>query len=60
LDDAKRRALFERATEISMNDRPMLPIVMPQTVWAMGRNKLSFTPRVDQESLAHRITPKNA
>lgn len=58
LDDAKRRALFERATEISMKDRPMLPIVMPQTVWAMGRNKFAFTTRVDQETLAWRITPK--
>ena len=60
LDDARRREMFVRAAEISMNDRPMLPIVMPQTVWAMGKNKLSFTPRVDQESLAYAITPKAA
>ncbi|UFN48152.1 ABC transporter substrate-binding protein [Roseomonas sp. OT10] len=58
LDDAKRKEMFIRATDISMNDRPMLPIVMPQTVWAMGKGKLSFTPRVDQETLAHLITPK--
>ena len=58
LDDAKRREMFARAAEISMNDRPMLPIVMPQTVWAMGKNKLAFTPRVDQETLAQSVTPK--
>ena len=58
LDDAARRAMFVRATDISMNDRPMLPIVMPQTIWAMGKGKLAFAPRVDQESLAHLITPK--
>jgi peptide/nickel transport system substrate-binding protein len=60
LDDAKRREMFIRATDISMGERPMLPIVMPQTIWAMGKNKLSFTPRVDQETLAHLITPKSA
>ena len=58
LDDAKRRDMFARATEISMMDRPMLPIVMPQTVWAMAKGKLQFTPRVDQETLAHVITPR--
>ncbi len=57
LDDDKRREMFVRAAEISMNDRPMLPIVMPQTVWAMGKGRLSFTPRVDQESLAQAIAP---
>jgi peptide/nickel transport system substrate-binding protein len=58
LDDARRREMFARATEISMNERPVLPTVMPQTVWAMGKNKLSFQARVDQETLAHLITPK--
>jgi peptide/nickel transport system substrate-binding protein len=60
LDEAKRRDLFIRATDISMNERPMLPIVMPQTIWAMAKGKLGFTPRVDQETLAYRITPKQA
>lgn len=58
LDEKARRDMFVRAAEISMNERPMLPIVMPQTIWAMPKNKLSFTPRVDQETLAHLITPK--
>lgn len=60
LDEAKRREMFARATEISMKDRPMLPIVMLQTVWAMPKGKLTFTPRVDQETLAHLITPKTS
>ena len=58
LDEGKRRQMFVRATEISMNERPMLPVVMPQTIWAMPKGKFSFTPRVDQETLAHIITPK--
>lgn len=58
LDDTKRREMFVRAAEISMNERPMLPIVMPQTVWAMPKGKLTFTPRVDQETLAYQISPK--
>jgi peptide/nickel transport system substrate-binding protein len=57
LDDARRREMFIRATEISMEERPMLPIVMPQTVWAMPKGRVSFTPRVDQETLAHLVTP---
>ncbi|WP_426956614.1 ABC transporter substrate-binding protein [Muricoccus radiodurans] len=56
LDDNRRRALFIQATDISMNERPMLPIVMPQTIWAMGKGKLSFTPRVDQETLGQLIS----
>ncbi len=60
MDDARRRGMFARAAEISMNDLPMLPIVMPQTVWATGKNKLGFTPRVDQETLAHLVAPKTA
>ncbi len=58
LDDEKRRAAFVRATDISMNDRPMLPIVMPQTVWAMPKGKLGFTPRMDQETLGYAIVPR--
>jgi peptide/nickel transport system substrate-binding protein len=58
LDDDKRRQMFIRATEISMNERPMLPIVMPQTVWAMPKGKFAFVPRMDQETLAHAISPK--
>ena len=58
LDEAKRRDMFIRASELSMMERPMLPIVMPQTVWAMPKGKLAFTPRVDQETLAHVITPR--
>ena len=58
LDDKARRDMFIRAAEISMNDRPMLPIVMPQTIWAMQKGKLAFKARMDQETLAHVITPK--
>ncbi len=58
LDDTARRGMFVRAADISMNERPMLPIVMPQTIWAMQKGKLAFTPRMDQETLAQAITPK--
>ena len=58
LDEKARREMFVRAAEISMNERPMLPIVMPQTIWAMPKGKLSFAARIDQETLAHLITPQ--
>lgn len=58
LDDPKRRALFEKTTEISMNDRALIPTVILQTVWASKKDSVTFVPRVDQETLAHLITPK--
>ncbi len=58
LDEKARREMFVRAAEISMNERPMLPIVMPQAIWAMPKGKLSFKARIDQETLAHLVTPQ--
>jgi peptide/nickel transport system substrate-binding protein len=59
MDDAKRRALFEKATEISMNDRALIPTVQLQTVWAAKKGSITFAPRVDQETLAYEIKPKS-
>lgn len=59
MDDPARRGLFEKATEISMNDRALIPIVQIQTVWASKKGTLSFPPRVDQETLAYEIKPKS-
>jgi len=58
LDDTKRRALFEKVSEVSMNDRALIPTVILQTVWAGKKDALTFAPRVDQETLAHLIKPK--
>ncbi|MGY6411132.1 MAG: ABC transporter substrate-binding protein [Alkalilacustris sp.] len=57
LDDDERRVLFEQGSYITMQDRGLIPTVILQTVWAAPANTLTFTPRVDQETLAHRISP---
>lgn len=59
MDDAKRRALFEKVTEISMNDRALIPTVQLQTVWAAKKGTMVIPPRVDQETLAYEIKPKS-
>ncbi|MBF9232901.1 ABC transporter substrate-binding protein [Microvirga alba] len=59
MDDTKRRALFEKATEISMNDRALIPMVQLQTVWAAKKGALTIPARVDQETLAYEIKPKS-
>lgn len=57
LDDEKRRALYTQVTDLSMNDRVLIPTVIIQTVWAAKADTLTFEPRVDQETLAQLITP---
>ncbi|WP_349368603.1 ABC transporter substrate-binding protein [Salinarimonas sp.] len=57
LDDDRRAELFKEVTEISMNERILIPTVQLQTVWAAKPDFLEFTPRIDQETLAHHIQP---
>ncbi|MCB8819014.1 ABC transporter substrate-binding protein [Microvirga rosea] len=59
MDDTKRRALFEKVTDISMNDRALIPTVQLQTVWAAKKGMMTVPPRVDQETLAYEIKPKS-
>ncbi len=57
LDAEKRRALYEEASFIAMEDRALIPTVILQSVWAADAGTLNFTPRVDQETRAYAITP---
>lgn len=57
LDDTARAALYKQVTELSMNDRVLIPTVVIQTVWAAKADTLTFEPRVDQETLAQLIQP---
>ncbi|MCR8723083.1 ABC transporter substrate-binding protein [Frigidibacter sp. ROC022] len=57
LDAEKRKALYEEASYIAMEDRALIPTVILQTVWAAKDGELSFAPRVDQETRAYEITP---
>lgn len=57
LDADKRRALYEEASFIAMDDRALIPTVILQTVWAADAGTLEFAPRVDQETRAYAISP---
>jgi peptide/nickel transport system substrate-binding protein len=58
MEETKRRSLFEKATELSMNDRALIPVVQLQTIWAAKKDMLTMQPRLDQETLAYEIKPK--
>jgi peptide/nickel transport system substrate-binding protein len=59
MDETKRRSLFEKATELSMNDRAVIPVVQLQTIWAAKKGILTMQPRLDQDTLAYEIKPKS-
>jgi peptide/nickel transport system substrate-binding protein len=52
LDDDKRRALYEKAMELTMSDRAYISIVVLQTVWGARSDKVDYAPRYDEETLA--------
>ena len=58
MDDTKRRALFEKASELSMTDRALIPSVQLQTIWAAKAGMVTIPARMDQETLAYEIKPK--
>jgi len=57
LDDARRRALFQKAQDMAVADYGQIPIVTLPTVWA-GRSNLTWTPRADEDTLAFFIRPR--
>ncbi|MFN3937016.1 MAG: ABC transporter substrate-binding protein [Gemmobacter sp.] len=59
LDDAKRRAHFERAMEMVVADRAYIPIVNLETVWAARKGVVTYEGRVDEDTLAYWIKPAN-
>lgn len=57
LDEAKRRSLLEQANELVASDRPRLPLVAVGSAWAMQKDKVKITPRVDEDTMAMNIKP---
>jgi peptide/nickel transport system substrate-binding protein len=57
MDEGKRRALLEKAAELLLKDRQRLPIVSVGSAWAMLKDKVKITPRVDEDTLAMNIKP---
>jgi peptide/nickel transport system substrate-binding protein len=57
MDEAKRRALLEKSNELVLKDRQRLPVVAVGSAWAMQKDKVKITPRVDEDTLAMNIKP---
>ncbi len=57
MDEGKRRGLLEAANALVLKDRPRLPIVSVGSAWAMQKDKVKITARVDEDTLAMNIKP---
>ena len=57
MDENKRRSLLEQANELLVQDGSRLPLVAIGSAWAMQKDKVKITPRVDEDTLAMNIRP---
>jgi peptide/nickel transport system substrate-binding protein len=56
VDDPKREALLQRATEIAIEDTAIIPLHFQVNLWAT-RNGITYAPRTDENTLAHKFRP---
>jgi peptide/nickel transport system substrate-binding protein len=56
VDDPKREALLQRATELAINDTAIIPLHFQVNLWAT-RDGITYLPRTDENTLAHKFQP---
>lgn len=56
VDDPKREALLQRATEIAIDDTGIIPLHFQVNLWAT-RDGITYVPRTDENTLAHKFRP---
>jgi len=56
VDDAKREAYLQRATELAINDTGIIPLHFQVNLWAT-RDGIVYAPRVDEQTLAWKFRP---
>ena len=56
VDDAKREAYLQRATELAINDTAIIPLHFQVDLWAT-RDGIKYAPRTDENTLAWKFTP---
>ncbi|MYZ41985.1 ABC transporter substrate-binding protein [Schauerella aestuarii] len=56
VDPVKRKALYEKATQIALDNVPLIPLHFESTIWAF-RKDLNYEGRRDQYTLANSVTP---
>lgn len=59
LDVEKRRAMLGEALAIMATERSHIPIAVIGSAWAMRADKVSFTPRADEDTIAANMKPAN-
>ena len=57
VDDIKREAYLQRATELVIADTGLIPMHFQISLWAT-RDGIVYVPRVDEQTLAWKFTPK--
>jgi peptide/nickel transport system substrate-binding protein len=57
VDDVKREAYLQRATEVAIGDTGLIPLHFQINLWAT-RDGIVYTPRVDEQTLAWKFVPK--
>jgi peptide/nickel transport system substrate-binding protein len=56
VDDLKREAILQRATEIAIGDTGIVPLHSQVNIWAT-RDGITYIPRTDENTLAHKFKP---
>ena len=56
VDDAKREAMLQRATELAIDDTGIIPLHFQVNLWAT-RDGISYVPRTDENTLAWKFVP---
>jgi peptide/nickel transport system substrate-binding protein len=59
VDDARREAVLQRATEVAIDDTGIIPLHFQVNLWAT-RDGITYTPRTDENTLAHKFRPAGA
>ena len=59
VDDAKREADLQRATELAINDTGIIPLHFQVNLWAT-RDGITYAPRTDEFTLAWKFKPSGA
>lgn len=59
VDDKKREALLQEASQLVMSDAGLLPLHFELSVWAM-KKELAYVGRADQATLAQFVTLRTA
>ncbi|WP_372619111.1 ABC transporter substrate-binding protein [Falsiroseomonas sp.] len=57
LEEAERRNLVEQGIRTAMDENAIIPVVNLSAVWAVQAQRMSFTARMDEETLALDMRP---